>query len=150
MVVAAALALATLGSATVALGARAHRLFMPPPETLATTLQADEDEWSIILSRPTVAADANGMVSFAVANRGEDDHDFALRDSDGRLRMIELGPGGHGALDVRLSPGRHKVYCTLPGHEQLGMVAHLDVTDSNEVIYAAWEATLERMIGPIR
>jgi hypothetical protein len=109
----------------------------------------DEDEWSLTASRPIVAAGPDGAVSFSVFNRGEDDHDFAVLDSDGALQKVDLGPGANGTVTARLAPGRHKLYCTLPGHEALGMVTHIQVADQYDAEYAAWEAEIARLLGPL-
>ena len=136
-----------LGFAGVAT-AKVHRLLMPAPERVPTGLQIDEDEWSVTPSRITVAADPNGVVNFSVFNRGEDDHDFAVVDSAGTLQKIDLGPGARGSLAATLTPGRHKIWCNLAGHEALGMVGYIQVVDQYDAVYAAWEAEIARMLGP--
>ena len=125
------LALATFVSAsTVALGiGRIHRLVLPPPEALPNALSVDEDEWYVIPSKTVVAS---GPVTFRIFNRGEDDHDFAVVDSAGNLKAIELAPGANGEIVADLAPGVHKIWCTLPGHEALGMVAQIEARQQAE------------------
>jgi len=36
-------------------------------------------------------------------------------------------PGDLSQLSLRLSPGRYRLWCSLPGHEQAGMLAKLRV-----------------------
>jgi hypothetical protein len=145
--VAGALVVAMLASAGLA-AAKVHRLLLPAPERIPTGLQIDEDEWSVTPSRVTVAADPTGVVNFRIFNRGEDDHDFAVVDAQGQLQKIDLGPGDRGDLAAALAPGRHKIWCNLPGHEALGMVSHIDVVEQYDAVYAAWEAEIERLLGP--
>lgn len=129
-----------LSASTVALGiGRIHRLVLPPPEALPSALSVDEDEWYVTPSKTVVAA---GPVTFRIFNRGEDDHDFAVVDAAGNLRAIPLAPGANGELVADLAPGVHKIWCTLPGHETLGMVAQVEARPQSEETLA-----LERQFG---
>jgi uncharacterized cupredoxin-like copper-binding protein len=145
--VAGALVVAMLASASFAT-AKVHRLFDPAPERVPTGLQVDEDEWSVTPSRVTVAADPAGVVNFSIFNRGEDDHDFAVLNAQGQMQKVDLGPGARGDLVASLPAGRNKIWCNLPGHEALGMVSYITVVDQYDAVYAAWEAEIERMLGP--
>jgi hypothetical protein len=93
-------------------------------------LMVEAREFSLILSRPVLKA---GPAIVQLAVRGEDGHD---------LRLVPLGRGARGAharaipetrpgetadWRGRLSRGRWKLYCSLPGHEQAGMRAVLRV-----------------------
>ena len=87
------------------------------------------DEWSLVLSRPRLRA---GAAIVQLVNRGEDAHDLRLRRVDrtnryvGRaLRVGEARPGALGEADVRLARGAWRLWCSLPGHRQLGMYARL-------------------------
>jgi uncharacterized cupredoxin-like copper-binding protein len=79
-------------------------------------------EYHFVLSRTVLHA---GPAIVQLADRGEDPHD---------LRLVKVGavrahaasipqvlPGGVGEWRGRLSRGRWKLYCTLPGHAKLGM-----------------------------
>jgi hypothetical protein len=71
-----------------------------------------------------------GRVRFNVHNFGEDGHDLAVRNRRGKLLGVrpELEPAENGRLSVRLRrPGRYTVFCSLEGHEALGMRAILRV-----------------------
>jgi hypothetical protein len=85
-------------------------------------------EYRFTLSRTVLRA---GPAIVQLADRGEDPHD---------LRLVKLGgarahaaaipqvlPGGVSAWRGTLSRGRWKLYCTLPGHAQLGMHAVITV-----------------------
>lgn len=96
----------------------------PPPPALASSVGIDEREWSLTLSRIVVAA---GDVTFRIFNRGEDDHDLAVVDADGVLQRIDVPTGQDRTLVARLPAGKDlKIFCSLPGHEALGMVAYLE------------------------
>lgn len=84
-------------------------------------------EYALRLSRRTVPA---GRLVVQMRNDGEDAHDLALRTPAGRLvgRMPEVRPATVGMLRVRLRPGRYVMWCTLPGHEDMGMRASFRVT----------------------
>jgi plastocyanin len=91
----------------------------PPP----TAVGVGEREWRISLYRSKVPT---GRVVFNVHNFGEDGHDLAVRNASGRVlgAIGELRPGRSAKLSVRLrKPGRYRVFCSLEGHEALGMHA---------------------------
>lgn len=92
-----------------------------------TAVGVGEREWRIALYRPWVPA---GLVKFNVRNFGEDGHDFVVRNGRGlvRARLPEIRAGETASVTARLSrPGRFTVYCSLPGHLELGMRAVLKV-----------------------
>jgi hypothetical protein len=85
-------------------------------------------EYHFVLSRTALQA---GPAIIQLADRGEDPHD---------LRLVKAGtvgahaaaipqvlPGGVGEWRGTLTRGRWKLYCTLPGHAQLGMRAVITV-----------------------
>jgi hypothetical protein len=92
-----------------------------------TAVGVGEREWRIALYRPWVPA---GLVKFNVRNFGEDGHDFVVRNRRGvvRARLPEIRAGETASVTARLRrPGRFTVYCSLPGHLELGMRAVLRV-----------------------
>ena len=92
-----------------------------------TAVGVGEREWRIALYRSWVPA---GLVKFNVRNFGEDGHDFVVRNARGlvRARLPEIGAGETASVTARLlRPGRYTVYCSLPGHVELGMRAVLRV-----------------------
>jgi hypothetical protein len=92
-----------------------------------TAVGVGEREWRIALYRPWVPA---GLVKFNVKNFGEDGHDLVVRNRRGvvRARLPEIEPGATASVTARLMRrGRYTVYCSLPGHRELGMRAVLRV-----------------------
>ena len=89
------------------------------------------DEYSLVLSRQSIA---RGPALVQFVNRGEDSHDLRMRRivSHGvaarrTFAVPETRSGGLVELEARLPAGRYKLWCSLPGHEQLGMRAKLRV-----------------------
>ena len=115
---------------TRTLGLLAAIAVLATPATAAarpTAVGVGEREWRIALYRPWVPA---GLVKFNVKNFGEDGHDFVVRNARGitRARLPELGAGETASVTARLMRrGRYTVYCSLPGHRELGMRAVLEV-----------------------
>jgi plastocyanin len=65
-----------------------------------------------------------------VRNDGQIAHDLTLEQSASDQRLIgtdTFSSGNGGTLRVDLPPGRYKIVCTVPGHEQRGMVGTLGV-----------------------
>jgi uncharacterized cupredoxin-like copper-binding protein len=79
-------------------------------------------EYRFTLSRTVLEA---GPAVIQLADRGEDPHDFRLvklgRVTAHAASVPETQPGGVSEWRGRLSRGRWKLYCTLPGHAKLGM-----------------------------
>jgi hypothetical protein len=113
-----------------ALGLLAAGVLLAAPATASarpTAVGVGEREWRIALYRPSVPA---GLVKFNVRNFGEDGHDFVVRNRRGvvRARLPEIPAGETASVTARLRrPGRFTVYCSLPGHLELGMRAVLRV-----------------------
>jgi hypothetical protein len=90
-----------------------------------TAVGVGEREWRIALYRPWAPV---GLVKFNVKNFGEDGHDLVVRNGRGvvRARLPEIEPGATASVSARLMRrGRYTVYCSLPGHVELGMRAVL-------------------------
>jgi hypothetical protein len=85
-------------------------------------------EYRIQLSRGAVRP---GPALIQFVNRGEDPHDLRIRrigaSSTPTVSIPEIRPGGLVQLDTRLSGGRYRLWCSLPGHEQRGMRAVMSV-----------------------
>lgn len=97
-------------------------------EVAPARLQVQESEWDLTLSRAVVEP---GQVIVEAVNNGEDPHDLKLvREGSGEepLDLGGLTPGEIRAATFGLAAGSWKLYCSLPGHEALGMSATLAVT----------------------
>ncbi len=113
----------TLLVVTAVAGARRER----PPARLMVSAR----EHSLVLSRQSIVA-GPALVEFL--NRGEDPHDLRMRRIVSRgvsarrtFALPETRSGGLVELEARLPAGRYKLWCSLPGHEALGMRAKLRV-----------------------
>ena len=70
-------------------------------------------------------------VSFSVTNNGPTVHNFSIRDPESGeilLATENLGPGESTTLTGELEPGEYETFCSLAGHESLGMQAILTIT----------------------
>jgi uncharacterized cupredoxin-like copper-binding protein len=94
-----------------------------PPARLGVTAR----EWSLVLSRTTLAA---GPAIVELQNFGEDAHNLRLEriDGSGAPLSVPLAESGERKTATgTLAAGRYRVYCALPGHDAAGMHATLDV-----------------------
>jgi len=89
----------------------------------AKTIAVQEKEWKVLPATTTVA---HGVIAFDVKNVGKIQHDLAVQGSASKTALIS--PGKSTTLTVTLKPGTYTLYCSVPGHRQLGMVAKLTVT----------------------
>ena len=71
-----------------------------------------------------------GTVSLAVTNAGPTVHNVTIRDSSGKVlgSTADLKPGEAATLTVDLPAGTYTMFCSLPGHESLGVKGTLTVT----------------------
>jgi plastocyanin len=91
------------------------------------TIKVQESEWKITL--PPTATLSQGKVTFDVRNTGKVQHDLSIRGGNvaGPSKTPLISPGGTAKLTVSLSTGNYTLYCSVPGHEQLGMKAQISV-----------------------
>jgi plastocyanin len=85
-------------------------------------------EFSMIPSRLSLAA---GTVSVELNNRGEDPHDLRVERADSPGTGFDFAlakPSTVSSRKLDLAPGKWKLYCTLPGHDEAGMHAFVTVT----------------------
>ena len=85
-------------------------------------VKATETEYKIALSTTKVKA---GTVTFDVKNAGHIPHNLTVQ---GGKATQNIAPGKSATLTVTLKKGTTTVFCAIPGHRQLGMVAKLTVT----------------------
>ena len=71
-----------------------------------------------------------GRVLVQLANFGEDEHDLALRRVGGKraFALPKTLPGERRTRELRLGPGRYRLWCRLGDHAARGMYASLRVT----------------------
>ena len=87
-----------------------------------TTVQVQEKEFAITLSKHTVP---HGTVTFVVKNVGKVAHNLTIQ---GGKATPNINGGGTAKLTVTLKKGSYTLYCSVPGHRQLGMVTKLTAT----------------------
>ena len=94
------------------------------PAAPGGTVAVSEKEYSIELAGgSTLKA---GKLTFDVKNDGKIQHDLAV--ADGQQKKTPLIDSGKSAkLSVDLEPRKYKLFCTVPGHEQLGMKQEVTV-----------------------
>ena len=100
----------------------------PQPKPLAR-VQVIAREFSLTLSRTTLPA---GRVAIELDNFGEDPHDLRVERADDAATAFSFSlarPGSVTSKKVELGAGEWKLYCSLAGHEALGMSASLSVID---------------------
>jgi uncharacterized cupredoxin-like copper-binding protein len=87
-----------------------------------------ETEFRIQLPADTSKTLVAGAYTFHVTNKGKQPHNLFVDGPDVEdVGTKTIEPGGTADLRVPLTTGNYKLYCAIPGHEQLGMVAKLAV-----------------------
>jgi plastocyanin len=87
------------------------------------TVKATEVEYKITLSTHKVK---HGTITFALKNAGKIPHNLTIQ--QGGKHTPTIGPGKTAKLTVTLKKGVYTLYCSVPGHRQLGMVTKLTAT----------------------
>jgi plastocyanin len=96
---------------------------MPPVDALAVSvLDFMIDPADLEVASPTV--------TIAVTNDGPTPHNLTVRDAAGEVMMgtDDLGVGESETISGELEPGDYTIFCSLAGHESLGMSGTLTVT----------------------
>jgi uncharacterized cupredoxin-like copper-binding protein len=93
----------------------------PAPLPSRTRVVLDDDPYKVQSAYLTMQA---GPLEFNVVNVGMDDHNLSIK---GRADTEFVPGGGEGRLEVTLPAGTYRLYCSLPGHEDLGMWTNLVV-----------------------
>ncbi len=102
-------------------------------KTTATDTSGDMGEMSkVVMSEfkfepSDVSVKQGSMID--VPNEGSVDHDLKVRKKGGDdLGGIDVIPGGKSEmLTVDFEPGEYEMYCSVPGHEESGMVGTFTV-----------------------
>lgn len=101
------------GPATTAPGEPADSI-----RVVATDFELDVDESAL----------APSLYTFELRNEGATGHDLVIEGPDvDNARTPVIAAGERAEVDVTLEPGTYKLYCSVPGHEDLGMVAEITV-----------------------
>jgi uncharacterized cupredoxin-like copper-binding protein len=87
------------------------------------TVQVKEVEYKITLSTHKVQ---HGLVTFVVKNAGKIAHNLTIQ--QGGKHTPTFAAGKAVKLTVTLKKGVYTLYCSVPGHRQLGMVTKLTAT----------------------
>jgi plastocyanin len=100
----------------------------PGPAPVHHTLSVATREFSLTLSRQLLTP---GTETIQLNNRGEDPHNLVIGPDDGSHDALATYPDvdslqSH-TQQVDLPAGRYRLWCSLPGHEELGMRATLRV-----------------------
>jgi uncharacterized cupredoxin-like copper-binding protein len=84
----------------------------------ARTVQVSEVDYKIHLPEAKLKA---GRYSFEVKNEGKVPHDLVVKGAGAQEGTPTIAPGKSESLAVELRPGTYEIYCSIPGHKQLGM-----------------------------
>ena len=95
------------------------------PSASPRTIEVAEVEYKIRLPESSLAA---GTYTFKVHNDGKVPHDLVVEGEGVDEKTPTLEGGKSGSLTVELKPGTYDVYCSIPGHKQLGMDTKLTVS----------------------
>ncbi|HET8527457.1 MAG TPA: plastocyanin/azurin family copper-binding protein [Gaiellaceae bacterium] len=98
-----------------------------PATAAARTIKVTESEFKIAL--PPQKSLTGGTYTFQVHNAGKIPHDLVISGghATGQTKTPTIPAGGDATLKVTLGAGQYTLYCSLPGHRQLGMQAQLAV-----------------------
>jgi len=71
----------------------------------------------------------SGKVTLCAVNKGATSHDLGVRDADKKTlaKTMTLSPGDEDRFTVELSAATYDIYCSVAGHESLGMKGTLTV-----------------------
>jgi plastocyanin len=91
----------------------------------ARTIQVTERDFKIELATNDIG---EGKVTFEVKNAGPSPHNLAVSGPEVNNATTPTFPAGKTAkLTVTFVKGKYKLYCAVPGHEQLGMKVEVTV-----------------------
>lgn len=105
----------------------------PSPESTTSSTPAPTDAVALVVKDFTLdPIDVNvdtGPFALAVSNQGPTVHNVIIRDDSGAALAgtRDLRDGESETIAVDLAPGRYVLFCSLPGHESLGIVGTLIV-----------------------
>lgn len=88
-------------------------------------LTISETEFKIHVPATKVAP---GTVDVQVTNDGKTIHNLVVKGPGVTKSTKDLKPGEQDSFQVALKAGTYELYCSIPGHKQLGMDAKLQVS----------------------
>lgn len=93
----------------------------------AKTIHVTESEWKVVV--PAAQGLTTGTYTFDVKNAGKIPHDLTITggQASGVQKTPLIDPGGDAKLTVHLAKGSYTLYCSVPGHRQLGMQTQISV-----------------------
>jgi uncharacterized cupredoxin-like copper-binding protein len=94
-----------------------------PAKPAATKVPVSEVEFKITVGSTDLKA---GEITFEVKNDGKIPHDLAIKGTSDKTKLIPAG--GTAELKVTLKAGKYELYCTVQGHEALGMKLNITVS----------------------
>jgi uncharacterized cupredoxin-like copper-binding protein len=99
----------------------------PAPRAAGQKVAVKEKEFSIALEGSKDLKP--GSNTFDVTNEGKIQHDLAIEGNGlpNEPKTPLIDPGKSATLNADLKPGKYKLYCTVPGHEQSGMKTDVTV-----------------------
>ena len=119
---------AALGAVLLVAGCGGGNSGTPAPTGSAagTIVTAAEKEYTITLSTSDFSP---GVYTFGVHNDGTMPHDLTIAGPGvSQTSSPTVQPGGTAQLTVTLQSGTYELWCSIPGHKQLGMDLHIQVT----------------------
>ncbi len=89
-------------------------------------------ELSDFMLDPSSLTVTGPAVTIEVTSAGPTPHNLSIRDADGEIIAAtdDLSSGDAATLRAQLEPGEYVIFCSLAGHESLGMTGTLTVTGS--------------------
>jgi plastocyanin len=120
-----AAALLLVGCAAPANEGAASPTAPPPAEAVEITV-------SDFMIEPADVTATGPTVLFEVTNDGPTPHNFTIRNDADEVvaATTDLSTGEAETLSVELGPGTYTIFCSLAGHESLGMSGTLVVSDA--------------------
>ena len=94
-----------------------------PAKPAATKVPVSETEFKIVAGSTDFKA---GAITFEAKNVGKIPHDLAIKGTGDKTKLIQAG--GIAELKVTLKAGKYELYCTVTGHEALGMKLNITVS----------------------
>jgi len=129
ILVAGALALALVTTACGGNGSDANGSGSGDRAAAASSFEVSLKEFAI--APESIDAPASSPLTFTVSNDGTTTHTFAVQTDVKVYETQEIDAGATATLSVpALDAGTYKTYCTVPGHEDLGMIGQLLVGGS--------------------